>query len=103
MLKYKYSNYNIYDINLAIPILARNITDEDHEYTDKDIYAFFIVFCKQCMNKSPEVVIDHAYMYYVLYNIVLLDMNKGEAKNVSDEFKENVREVIANIKTRNNL
>lgn len=103
LMKYKYSQYNIYDINMAIPILARNITDEDHEYTDKDIYAFFIVFCKQCLNKSPDVVTDHAYMYYVLYNIVLLDMNKGESKNISDEFKDNVREVISNIKVRNNL
>ena len=54
------------------------------------------------MNKRSDIVIDHSYMYYVIYNIVLMDMNKGEQKHVSDKFIENIKEVIINLRERNN-
>lgn len=102
--KYAESSYNIYDINMARPILYRNINPEDkEEYTSNDIDAFFICFCKQCMNMKPEIVTEHAYMYYVIYNIVLMDMNKGDQKHVSEAFIDNIKEVIHNIKQKNNF
>ena len=103
--KYKDSSYNIYDIAMARPILFRNLNNcfKDEEVTEKDIDAFFICFCKQCKNMSPENVTEHAYMYYVLYNIVLTDLNKGESIKVSEEFLENVKEVINNLRERNSI
>jgi hypothetical protein len=105
MDKYDASVYNIYDIGLAVPILFRNLNkDEDGvAYTDKDIKAFFICFCKQCLNMKPSNVIEHAYMYYVMYNCVIMDINKGENSQVSEEFIKNIKEVINNIRVRNNF
>jgi hypothetical protein len=104
LLKYKDSQYNIYDIKMARPILFRNINTnlDNPEYTQKDIDSFFVVFCKQCLNMRSDIPLDHAYMYYVVYNIVLMDINKSEnTKAVSEGFIENVKEVIENIRQRN--
>lgn len=101
--KYSESSYNIYDINIARPILYRNINPKDEEiFTSKDIDAFFICFCKHCMNMSSEDVVQHAYMYYTIYNIVLIDMNKGEKKDISDKLLDNIKEIIFNLRERNN-
>lgn len=102
--KYKNSTYNIYNINLCRPILYRGLNSfyKEENFTDKDIDAFFICFCKQCINMKESIATDHAYMYYVLYNIVLIDINKGENKSVSENFLNNVYEVIINLRKRNN-
>lgn len=101
--KYENSPYNIYDIDFVRPILLRNINKNDtgEVFTATDIDAFFICFCKQCMNMSSDVVTEHAYMYYTIYNIAIIDINRGNSKNVSDQFLENVKEVIYNIRERN--
>ena len=100
--KYKDSPYNIYDINMARPILERNLTIIDDSISIKDIDAFFIAFCKQTMNMKPDVVTEHAYMYYLIYNIVIMDLNNGESKHVSDKYAENIIKVIYNLRARNN-
>lgn len=104
LAKYRDSIYNIYDINLARPVLMRNLSElyPSDNITAKDIDSFFICFCKECNNKKSNDPLDHAYMYYVLYNIVLTDMNKGENAEISVKFLANVKEVIDNIRTRNN-
>lgn len=101
--KYQNSSYNIYDINMCVPILLRNLNDglEEPEYTKKDALAFLLAFARQCMNMDPSVSKDHAYMYYVLYNIVLMDINKGDNKGSSEEMKNNIKEVISNLRARN--
>lgn len=104
--KYEDSSYNIYSIEMAANILERHINEglEEPKYSASDIFAFFLCFCKQCMNMSPEVVTDHAYMYYVIYNIVIMDMNKSEnTKYVSDTYLGNIREVIDNLRSRNDF
>ena len=101
--KYAESTYNIYDIGVCIPILLRNLNNvyEEETFTGDDVNAFFICFCKQCMNMSPDVVTDHAYMYYVIYNVILVEINKGKSFDVSKTFLSNVREVILNLRQRN--
>ena len=101
--KYKDSPYNIYGIDMARPVLYRNLnTGEDEEFTDKDINAFFIAFCKQTVNMSPENPIEHAYMYYLIYNIVLADINKSEkTKEISEKFMNNIKDIIVNLRSRN--
>lgn len=99
LTKYQNSTYNIYDISMTKPILKRHIPDA----LEKDIDAFLICFCKQCMNMKPDVVTEHAYMYYVIFNIVLIDVNRSEeTRSVTDIFIQNIAEVIKNLRERNN-
>lgn len=89
--KYINSTNNIYDINLAKKMLARNLNST----LDADL--FLILFCKQVKLYCVDNPLHHAYMYYVLYYCAMLDSDK------SDTFKNNIREVINNIKVRNNI
>lgn len=99
LMKYENSSYNIYNLDLCRPILVRNL-GIDVKYAD----LFLITFCKYCQNMKPDNVTDHAFMYYTIYNIVLVDMNRSEnTKAVSKEFLENVKKVIDNAKERNNM
>ena len=91
MSKYEKSANNIYAIDLCKYTLGRNLP----ERTENEIMCFFIVFCKYVMNWDINVPLNHAFIYYVLYYCAMLDGDK------SDIFKNNVREVIDNIKTRN--
>lgn len=113
--KYRNSNYNIYSIYTAEQVLYRilnashihsddkgNITiDAKVDYPEQVIRAFMIAFAKQCSSYKPSNVEEHAYMYYVLYNIVLSDLNKGNSKQVTEPFIDNIKECIANLKGRN--
>ena len=99
--KYKNSAYNIYDIKLTLPILERKIVDNE-KYNNADVVAFLVCFCKYIKNFNVENVLDHAFMYYVIYNIVIADANVSEeTKGVSDIFMDNIKEVIDNLKERN--
>ena len=99
LTKYQNNTYNIYDISMTKPILKRHIPDA----SEKDVDAFLICFCKQCMNMKPDVVTEHAYMYYVIFNIVLIDVNRSEeTRSVTDIFIQNIADVIKNLRERNN-
>lgn len=93
--KYKDSSNNIYDIKLAQRSLYRHLSDEG--YTIDDVNCFLIDFCKEVSHFSVDEPLDHAYMYYVMYYCAMLDADRSE------KFLNNVKEVIANAKTRNNL
>lgn len=99
LMKYENSSYNIYNLDLCRPILVRNL-GVDVKYAD----LFLIAFCKYCQNMKPDVTTEHAFMYYTIYNIVLIDMNKSDnTKAVSEKFLENIKKVIDNLKERNNM
>ena len=99
--KYRDSNYNIYDIKLTLPILERKIVDNEN-YNNADVIAFLVCFCKYIQNFKVENVLEHSFMYYVIYNIVIADANVSEkTKEVSDIFMNNIKEVIDNLKERN--
>lgn len=101
LAKYQNSNYNIYDIKLTLPILERKIVDNE-KYNSADIIAFLVCFCKYIKNFNTSNILEHTYMYYVIYNIVIMDSNTSEStKEVSDIFAENIKEVIDNLKERN--
>lgn len=100
MYKYKDQAYNIYDINLTLPMLERHIVD-DENYNKADIIAFMVCFCKYIRNFNVENTLDHAFMYYVIYNICIVDSLPESSKEVSDKFMNNIKEVINNLKERN--
>lgn len=92
--KYRDSVNNIYNIDIAADVLLRHL--EPFGYNKKDITVFFVIFCKYCANFSSENVLDHAYMYHVLWYSVMLDNDK------SGVFESNVIEVIKNFYERKN-
>lgn len=94
--KYKNSNNNIYDIKLAQKVVTR-IMGRDYGISEESVIAFLVAFCKQVASYSSSVPTEHAYMYYVLYYCALLDSDK------SDMFKNNVKEVIESLKSRNSF
>lgn len=115
LYKYQNSNYSIYSIYTAEQVLFR-ILNADNIHTDDTgnstiddkvaypkelIRAFFIAFTSQCANYKTSNVEEHAYMYYVLYNIVLSDLNKGASKEKTEPFINNIKECIENLKARN--
>jgi hypothetical protein len=90
--KYSTSTQNIYSPYTAYNVLVRHLKDKA---TDEDVLKFFIVLCKFCMNYSPMNPVEHAFMYYAMYNPILLDVYKGEEyDNFSEGYLGNVLEVI---------
>lgn len=98
LFKYRESPYHIYDIRKVDKILRRQLPAD--EFTDKDINAFLILFCKYSNNLRPDITEDHAFMYYVLYNAVVTDLASGTDKETSEAFLNNIKEVINNIRIR---
>ena len=103
LTKYEPSQYNIYSIYSAETILTRNLINAfpDSNYSAKHARAFLIAFCKQVSNYTPNDPFQHAYMFYVIYNIVILDINTGEKRDVSLQFLNNIKECIDNLISRN--
>ena len=93
--KYKGNTYNIYDPVMVYEILCRHNKDVD----PKDNLRFFIAYCKFCQNFDPSIPDQHAFMYYTLYNIILLDIYKEQAyDDYAPRLLKNINEVISKIK-----
>ena len=95
-------------IHLQLPrtiyetLKAHGVVIDNPEQTFTLPNAFFIAYCKQTTNMHAENPYEHAYMYYVIYNIVLADINKSEeTRETSDIFLSHVKEVIKNLRQRN--
>ena len=101
--KYAKSEYNIYDIKLTLPILERKIVDNE-KYNNADVIAFLVCFCKYIRNFNCDNIIEHSFMYYVIYNIVIMDANTSENTiEISNIFANNIKEVMDNLKERNDI
>ena len=106
--KYRESKYNIYDIKLTRPILFRHLNEvEPDGYTDRDINALLLCFCKQCLNMKAESTLENLYMYNMIFNIIWLDIKKKAQKVDTngelyiDGYLNNIIEVIENLRERN--
>lgn len=92
LLRYKASPYHMYDLNLAVNTLFKYNT----EVSNVDNIAFLVAFCKFCDNYKVENVQEHAFMYYTIYNIALLDVYKGkDYEEFATGFLKNINDVIA--------
>lgn len=93
---------NIYSIFKAHDTLKRHMMINDDVKDPDDITRFFIAICKVCMNYNANSPKDHAFVYYAIYNPILLDIYKGEQYNeFYDKYKVNVLEVIDLLKRKN--
>ena len=110
--KYANSAYTIYDIYNVEKVLRRRL--ESEQITKKHIRAFLLAFCKYCTNFSCDNLMEHIFMYYTIYNIMLTDINTGIAPDTVDEegnpvkdysnisvaFLENIKKCINNLRIK---
>ena len=90
------SRFAINDVSQVAPVLERVI--DDTSITPNDIKKFVILFCKQCDNYNPDGVVEAAYMYYFIKNIVTLDYIEELKTDFSKEIRSNIIETIHTIK-----
>ena len=94
--KYRESPYNMYSLDIALDILNKhNVIEGDPTANLR----FLLAFCKFCAKYNPNVIPEHSFMFYTIYNIITLDIYKGvDYEEFSKEFLENINEIIALIK-----
>lgn len=93
--KYRDTSYHIYTIKQVLSVLYKHLAPEIEKTLPEDMdeekkkataltlasvesVDFLLLFCKFCRNYKADVPEEHAFMYYTLYNIMLLDIYKGE-------------------------
>lgn len=81
--KYEKHKYVINDIRSCPTILARHFDT----YTNDQLTALCVAFCKYCQNMSPDNMDEHTFMYYFIRNIIAIDrLNpKGRMYEVMDD------------------
>lgn len=72
----------------------------DLDITEQDIAKFLILFCKTSENLDPHNIVDAAYMYYGMKNIIML-MHTEETKTAfAGELISNIVNVIKLIRNK---
>jgi len=71
--KYKDSQYKMYSMNMVL-----NILNKYNNRDPKENLLFLLAFCRFCEKYDPNEPTQHAFMYYTVYNIVLLDIYKDK-------------------------
>lgn len=106
--RYKNTQYHIYPFKQVLSVLYKHIAPEIEKTLPEDMdeekrhatalalacsesVDFMILFSKFCMNYKIDVPEQHAFIYYTLYNIMLLDVYKGE------EYDEFAKGLVNNI------
>lgn len=87
-MKYRSNTNIIRDINLVLPSLDRHA---DKKFDINTIKEFICVFIKYCMNKNPNNITDHTFMYNWISNMLSLDIY-----NRNDEFSVNFHDQLIN-------
>ena len=103
--KYVSHKYSIGDISNAPLLLDLHLRDQ-HD----DNVKYCIAFCKYCMNKNPDNISDHTFMYYFIRNISFIErLNpRGsvyntmtvEERNFYDDYLYRIKTCINNINNR---
>lgn len=92
MVKYRNNKYHIFELHMITNILNKHLKQNGYE---EDGTIFMLAYCKFCLNYKPEVPEEHAFVYYVLYNIALLDIYKSqEYDDFAPEFLKNIVDII---------
>lgn len=105
--KYEKHKNTINDIRSCPMILARHLT----EYSEAQLVALCVAFCKFCQNMSPDNMGEHTFMYYFIRNIIAIDrLNpKGnlymamddKSKAFYDDFTSNLKTALNNLIEKN--
>ena len=105
--KYEHHKNTINDIRSCPTILSRHLT----EYTQFQLIALCVAFCKFCQYMSPDNMGEHTFMYYFIRNIIAIDrLNpKGnlymamddKSKAFYDDFTTNLKAALNNLIEKN--
>lgn len=95
------SKFKITDVSAIYPVLIR-LFEKDNEITSEDIAKFVIAFCKTCEYYcKADNIIDTAFMYYTIKNIVSIDYSYDKKTDFTDTLIKNIRTIILFIKEKN--
>lgn len=72
----------------------------DLDVSIEDIHKFSILICKHCENKNPDDVIDAAYMYYMIRNIIALKHTQEAKTDFAVELINNICDTITFIRDK---
>ena len=92
--KNKDSQYKINDIYMVGKVLNKVLPSD---ILVDDIYKFVTLFCKTCEDLNPNDVVDCAYMYYFIKNIIMLEYADEAKTEFSKELISNIINMINEI------
>lgn len=72
----------------------------DMNITDDDIQKFCVLICKSCENLDPTAILDAAYMYYMMKNIIVLKYADEAKTDFAAELINNICNTIAFIRDK---
>ena len=89
--KYQGSQYNMYSLKMVQGVLEKY----NHTEVKNGNQLFLMAFAKFCQKYNPDVPQQHAFMYYTVYNILLLDIYKDSIyEEFATPFLKNINEII---------
>lgn len=97
------TEFKISDATSLYFILVKAIVneDEDQDITEVDVMKFITLLCKSVDNLNMKEVLDAAYVYYLLKNIVMLSYTNDNAKSTfSVELINNIKVLIYYIRAK---
>lgn len=99
---YKYDNSTmvIRDISSAVDVLSRHV---NKRISLTAIKTFVAIICKYCENMKPSNLAEHTFMYYLINNILSLDIPFTNEADImwNDEFLNNINKFLTLIEERN--
>lgn len=93
--KIKDSQYKINDPSIMVRALNKVLPND---ITTEDVKKFVVLFCKSCENLDASNIVDCAYMYYTVKNIVTLEYSDEVKTDFSKELISNIIDLINYIK-----
>lgn len=68
--------------------------------TEQDIYKFIVLFCRVPITMDPNNILDAAYMYYALRNIMSLNLTNDSKTDFTAELINNICDIIEFIRKK---
>lgn len=98
--KYENSTMVIRDISSAVDVLSRHVNKRISLIAIK---TFVAIICKYCENMKPSNLAEHTFMYYLINNILSLDIPFTNEADIiwNDEFLNNINKFLTLIEERN--
>lgn len=72
----------------------------DMRISTEDITKFCILICESCKNLNPDDILDAAYMYYMIKNIIVLKHTKEAKTEFAIELINNICDIISFIRNK---
>lgn len=101
--KYKGSKFTIQDITLIINSLMREFETSELKLTLDEAKGIMILISKQVQNYNANDPVEHAYMFYLVYNFISLNYIAPGKSKFMDEFKERIVDLVHQIRKLNEV